>query len=279
MPPEEETIRRAVRMLLIFLVTLYAGFGLLLWLIADRVLFQPPRANYPPEQAQFFTAADGTRIAYVHIVNPQARYTLLFSHGNAEDLGSNADFFRMLEQQGFSVFAWDYRGYGASDGRANEGNVYADAEAAYAHLTGKLGVPPDRIIVHGRSLGGAPALQIAATKPVAGLVLESPFTTAFRVVTRVPLYPFDRFRNLDRIPHVRCPSLVIHGDRDRVIPFAHGQEVYRRLSSPKRALWVEGADHNDLIYVAGDKYTTALRDFAAWLEQMQAGAAVSPSGQ
>lgn len=272
MPQEAATIRRTLRMLLVFLLTLYVGFGLLMWLIADRVLFQPPPANYRREDAQFFTAADGTRIAYVHLVNPTARYTVLFTHGNAEDLGSNSEFFRMLTQQGLAVFSWDYRGYGASEGRATEANVYADAEAAYAHLTEKLGVPPDRIIVHGRSLGGAPALHIAATKPVAGLVLESPFTTAFRVLTRVPLYPFDRFRNVDRIHNVKCPSLVIHGDQDRIIPFAHGQEVHRRLPEPKRALWVKGADHNDLLYVAGDTYTAALRDFAAWLQEKTASA-------
>jgi abhydrolase domain-containing protein 17 len=279
MRQEDEAIRRTLRMLLIFVFTLYAGFGLLMWLIADRVLFQPPSPNYTAQQAQFFTAADGTRIAYVHIIHPAARYTVLFTHGNAEDLGSNAEFFRMLGQEGLSVFSWDYRGYGASDGRANEANVYADAEAAYAHLTEKLGVPADRIIVHGRSLGGAPALHISANRPVAGLVLESPFTTAFRVLTRVPLYPFDRFRNLDRIPQVRCPSLVIHGDRDRVIPFAHGQQVYRLLPEPKRALWVEGADHNDLIYLAGDKYNTALREFAVWVEQLESTTAASAPRQ
>jgi hypothetical protein len=265
-------------MLLIFLVALYAGFGLLMWLLADRILFQPPPPQYRAQDAQFFTAADGTRIAYVHIVNPSARHTLLFTHGNAEDLGTNADFFRMLKEQGFSVFAWDYRGYGASGGRATEANVYADADSAYAHLTEKLGVPPERIIVHGRSLGGAPALHVAASKPVAGLVLESPFTTAQRVLLRVPLYPFDRFRNLDRIPQVRCPSLVIHGDSDRVIPFAHGVEVYRRLAAPKRALWVEGADHNDLTFVAADKYTTAVREFAAWVEQLRGRAPAAAAG-
>ncbi len=117
--------------------------------------------------------------------------------------------------------------------------------------------------MYGRSLGGAMALWVAAHAPVAGLVLESPFYTAYRVVTQAPLVPFDKFSNKDEIGRIRCPVLVIHGLDDWIIQPWHGRELYARAPEPKRCLWVEGAGHNDVIAVAGARYDEALREFVA----------------
>ena len=114
---------------------------------------------------------------------------------------------------GFSVFAYDYHGYGTSGGKATEQNAYEDIDAAYNYLTQVLKVPPDRIIAHGRSLGGAVAIDLASRKPLGGLVVESSFVSAFRVVTGYRIFPFDKFRNADKIRQVRCPVLIIHGRR------------------------------------------------------------------
>lgn len=111
---------------------------------------------------------------------------------------------------------------------------------------------------------------LAAYVLLAGLVLESSFTSAFRVVTRWPLLPGDRFRNLALLRTVRCPVLVIHGRRDAIVPFYHGRTLYRAAPEPKRHLWVDGAGHNDVWYVAGESYARAVRDFLALLRERQA---------
>ena len=102
---------------------------------------------------------------------------------------------------------------------------------------------------------------------VGGLVLESPFLTAFRVLTRIPLFPFDRFRNVDKIGRVRCPVLVMHGEADEIVPLWHGRQLFERAPGPKMFLAVPGAHHNDFLWVAGARYVTALRDFEALLRE------------
>ena len=166
---------------------------------------------------------------------------------------------------GFSVFAYDYRGYGLSDGTPSEPRVYADIDGAYDYLTAQLHVPPQRIIAYGRSLGAGAAVDLAARRPVGGLILESPFLSAFRVMTRVPLFPFDKFRNADKIGRVRCPLLVMHGEADEIVPFWHGRQLFDKAPGPKIFVAIPGAHHNDFMWVAGDRYGRALRDFEALL--------------
>jgi abhydrolase domain-containing protein 17 len=186
---------------------------------------------------------------------------VLFSHGNAETIHDNLDYLDRMHAAGFSVLAYDYSGYGHSTGRASEAAAYLDADAAYEYLRSQ-GVPPERIIAHGRSLGGAVAADLASRRPVAALVLESTFVSAFRVVRPYPIVPFDRFRTLDKLPRITVPTLVIHGTDDEVIGLWHGERLYARLAGPKDRLWVRGAGHNDLESVAGTRYWRALRRFA-----------------
>jgi fermentation-respiration switch protein FrsA (DUF1100 family) len=267
---------KALRAPLLMLLGVYAALTLFAVMHVDRVVFQPPPASYQDtDEVLKLESAGGARISALHLPHPEAEFTLLFSHGNAEDLGHNAFFFQALHEAGFAVFAYDYQGYGTSEGAPSERNMYADAGAAYRHLTGDLGVPPQRILVMGRSLGGAAAVDLAARYPVGGLILECSFTSAFRVLTRYPLLPFDRFRVLGKLAQVRAPVLVMHGRRDHVIPFHHGQALYARARQPKRFLWVDEGDHNDLMLAAGPAYFEALREFASLAGQVQAPGAVS----
>jgi fermentation-respiration switch protein FrsA (DUF1100 family) len=141
--------------------------------------------------------------------------------------------------------------------------VYADIDAAFAHLTTALGTPPERIIAYGRSVGTGPAVDLAARRPVGGLVVESGMTTAFRVLTRIPLLPGDRFRNIDKIGRVRCPVLVMHGRVDDIVPLSHGQALWAAAPEPKRFLWMDGAGHNDFWLVADPRAAEALAAFSA----------------
>jgi fermentation-respiration switch protein FrsA (DUF1100 family) len=257
---------------LLSVVVIYAAVCILAYFVSDRMIFLPPPATYRDgAETLHLTTADGTRISAVHLVNPRADFTILYSHGNAEDLGLIAPLLARLRDWGFAVFAYDYRGYGTSRGTPSERGAYEDVDAAYAFLTGTLGVPPGRIIAYGRSVGSGPAVDLAARRPVAGLVVESAFVTAFRVLTRVPLLPFDKFRNADKIRRVSCPVLVMHGVEDEIIPIAHGRRLYRAAPEPKRFLWVEGAGHNDFTLVAGDRQRKALREFAALLHDSSGG--------
>ncbi|MCI0347900.1 MAG: alpha/beta hydrolase [Acidobacteriales bacterium] len=255
------------RILLYAAATFYLVLVAVAVFLADRMIFQPQSSSYrdTPDLLKL-TTSDGTRITAIYLPNPNATYTLLFSHGNAEDIGDNFSFFIQLRAAGFAVFSYDYHGYGTSEGTPSEKAIYADIDAAYEYLTGTLKVPPDRIISFGRSVGASAAIDLAARKPLGGLIVQSGFTTAFRVLTHVALVPFDKFHNLDKIRNVRCPILFMHGRNDEVIPFRHGLKLYERANAPKTSLWVEGAHHNDFELVAGKRYFAALKEFAATLE-------------
>ncbi|WP_242020717.1 alpha/beta hydrolase [Microcoleus sp. FACHB-1515] len=250
------------------LLFIYLCFALYVYFRADSMIFLPPPASYQdsPEIIKI-PVSDRERISAIHLPNSQAKYTLLYSHGNAEDLGDIRSLLEELNRWGFNIFAYDYRGYGTSDGRPSERNAYVDVEAAYGYLTQQLRVPIDRVIAYGRSVGGGPAVDLATRHAIAGLVLENTFTSAFRVVVPFPLLPFDKFPNLSKIARVKSPVLVMHGTDDRTIPFSHGQQLYEAAPEPKMHLWVAGAGHNDFTIVAGDRHRIALQEFQQLIEQ------------
>lgn len=242
---------------------------------SESVIFLPHASSYKDDASILkITSANGNKISALYLSNPSARFTILFSHGNAEDLGDDRSWLEDLRDAGFSVLAYDYQGYGTSQGKPGEQVLYEDEAAAYDFLTTTLQVPADRIIVLGRSVGSGPAVHLAARRPVAGLILQSPFLSAFRVLTRVHLLPFDRFPNYKDIRNVHCPVLVVHGTRDTVISPWHGKKLFELANQPKQFLWVEGADHNDLELVAGKRYLEAIKNFAS---SLQNHAATSPA--
>ncbi|MGH8453767.1 MAG: alpha/beta hydrolase [Nevskiales bacterium] len=250
---------------LLLVAALYGIVVLLAWLVSDRMIFLPPPASYDERQLPIVrvNTDDGNAVAVLHLPNPDATFTLLFSHGNAEDLGYLAPFLMELRDAGFAVLAYDYRGYGLSTGGLpSTAGSYRDEHAVYQYATQTLKIPPARIILHGRSVGSGPAVDLATREAVGGLIVESGFVSVYRVLTRWPLLAFDKFPNLKNIRKVRCPVLVIHGRQDEIIPFWHGQKLFAAAPDPKRALWVDEAGHNDLAAVAWDQYVQALQDFA-----------------
>lgn len=248
--------------LLIGAVLFYLGLAVYAHLVADRQIFLPPTATYDADELDvvLVETADGAAVATLHLPNAESTYTILYSHGNAEDLGHLAPILEQLRRAGFSILAYDYRGYGLSTGGPpTTKGAYLDAAAVYHYATEQMQIPPSQLIVYGRSVGSGPAVHLAANTPVAGLVVESGFTSAFRVVTHVPLLPFDRFPNLRTIRGVACPVLIIHGEDDRVISFSHGRQLYAVAREPKLFLPVPGAGHNDVPWIAGDAYVRAMQ--------------------
>jgi fermentation-respiration switch protein FrsA (DUF1100 family) len=266
-----------MKSLLVTAVLVYAAFAAFAWFMSDRMMFLPPSPSYRAGQLPIvMVPTDGGSIATLYLPNPRATITVLFAHGNAEDLGHAEPWLEELRRAGFSVLAFDYRGYGMSTGGPPSApGATNDMEAVYHHAVNTLKIPPSRLVLYGRSVGSGPATDLAARVPVGGLVLESAFVSAFRVLTRVSLLPFDRFHNLRHIRRVRAPVLVIHGTDDEVIPFSHGRRLYEAAGEPKQSLWVDGAHHNDVPIIGGARYWLALAAFGGQVATAT-GAAATP---
>lgn len=255
-------MRKFAKRMLYLLAGLYLAV-LILSFFSDSLIFLPHPSSYQDNPGILkLTTRKGKKISAIYLPNPEARFTLLVSHGNAEDLGDDRSWLEDLRQVGFSVLAYDYEGYGTSEGRPGEQAAYDDEDATYEYLASVLHTAPDRVIIFGRSVGSGPAVHLAARRSVAGLILQSPFVSAFRVLTRIPLLPYDKFPNSRDIRKVYCPVLIIHGDSDTVIPPWHGRKLFALANEPKRFVSVAGADHNDLDAVAGKAYATILQEFA-----------------
>ena len=251
-----------MKIMIISIVVTYVVLLFLAYFISDSMAFLPPLAGYQnsPELVKLLTA-DGTSIFAYYLPNKNAKYTLLVSHGNAEDIGYMLPFLIEMRDHGFSVFAYDYHGYGLSGGKPTETNTYLDIEAAYAYLTRDLHLAPENIIVYGHSIGAALALDLAVRQPVAGVILQGAFVTAFRVMTQIPLLPFDKFDNLKKIKLLQAPLLMIHGGIDGVIPIWHGKKLYGAAVAPKEFYLVKNAGHNDVAVVAGEEYWQTITSF------------------
>ena len=256
-------VRPLIKGMLFLLAGLYAVLLFVAVFLSDGMIFQPqPSSYHDTTDILKLTTRDGKRISAIYLFNPRAKYTILFSHGNAEDIGDDRPLLEEFREAGFSVFAYDYHGYGTSEGRPGEQNAYLDIDAAYEYMTQALHLSPASIISYGRSVGSGPAVDLASRKPMAGLIVQSGFTSAFRVLALGRLIPFQKFNNLAKMARVRCPVLVMHGRADQVVPFRHGESLLAAAHDPKSHFWLDGAGHNDFDLVAGKQLTAVLDDFA-----------------
>ncbi len=255
--------KRVIRSLLLIPVFVYLGIVALAWFLPNKLLFRPQTAAYRDDASIIkLMTDDGETISAKFYENTAARFTILFSHGNAEDIGRNEPFVLKLRESGFSVLVYDYHGYGTSSGSPSEENTYKDINAAFRYLIKKRNIPADRIIIYGRSVGGGPSVDLASREKVAGLIVESTFTSASRVLSRFRILPFDKFENIAKIASVTCPILVIHGKQDATIPFHHGEALFAAANGRKSSLWIENAGHNDVFSVGGETYLATSPDVA-----------------
>lgn len=252
-----------LKVILVALLLSYLGLGLIALLFANALIFPAPRASYGSETGLLRIPLDGRSEYFVarHLRNPDADKVIFYHGGNGEDLGTTAPRIQGLHDRGYSVFAWDYPGYGLSPGRPSQAAVLAGAEAGWHYLVEELGYRPDQIILYGRSLGGGPAVYLASTRKARGMILESTFTSTFRVLTRIRILPWDVFDNLAAIPRVQCPVLFVHGTRDFVVPFRHGPKLWKIAPEPKAHLWIDGGGHNNLVEEFGDTYWPTVTRF------------------
>lgn len=191
---------------------------------------------------------------------------LLWFHGNAGNLSHRADLMAAYAGLGADVFIIDYRGYGRSSGRPTERGLAEDARAAWRHLRHRLGVAAERIVILGKSLGGAVGVGLAAEVDSAGLIVESSFTSVPDMARHH--YPFiprwlvrTRMNSLSRISAVRCPVLVVHSPADEVVPFAMGRRLFDAAAGDRRFVEIPGARHNEIWVVGGERYFSEIRAF------------------
>ena len=208
--------RRLVRSLVLIYVLVFGAA----WILSDRLIFMPPPPGYADDDTIIkLSTPNGEYVSARYYPVADARYTVLYSHGSGEDLSTVEAQLLASNEHGLSVFAYDYRGYGTSEGRPSERAAYADVQAAYAYLTSTLGVTPDNIVVWGYSIGSGPSVEIATRMPIAGLVLEAPIMGAIRIRTKYRVFPIDRFDNVAKIEDVDVPILVMHSRDDGTVPF------------------------------------------------------------
>lgn len=247
----------------------YLTLLLLVWLLQgcmihipdSRLVASPGEVGLAYENLQLKTS-DGEQLHGWFLPHQEPRAVLLFFHGNAGNISHRLESLEIFHQLKLSTLIIDYRGYGKSSGRPTESGLYDDARTAYRHLVQDKGVPPERIIAFGRSLGAAVAARLASEQPVGALWLESGFTSIPDIGAEI--YPFLPVRLLTRyrydtkkaLASVQAPVLVIHSREDETIPFSHGQALYRAAPEPREFLQIRGG-HNDgfmrseVIYRAG----------------------------
>jgi len=231
-----------------------------LWLGQRRLIYFPSTARIAPESVglagvveQVLETADGNRLICWWSRAASGEPTLLYFHGNGGSLAERADRIRFFRQHGLGIFMMSYRGYGGSTGSPTEAANVADAKRAHDWLLAS-GIRPERLVLYGESLGSGVAVQVALDKPVAGLILDAPYTSIADLGAEV--YPFlpvrlllwDRYNTIEYIPRVRAPLLVLHGERDRTVPLAMGKRVFEAAAGPKRLATFPAAGHSDHNY-------------------------------
>ncbi|KAK4789202.1 hypothetical protein SAY86_020521 [Trapa natans] len=213
----------------------------------------------------------GNDIVAVHVKHPKASATILYSHGNAADLGQMIELFIELSNRlRVNIMAYDYSGYGQSTGKPTECNTYADIDAVYKCLKDDYGVKDEQLILYGQSVGSGPTVHLASRlENLRGVVLHSPILSGLRVLYPVKkTYWFDIFKNIDKIGGVTCPVLVIHGTADEVVHCSHGKQLWELCKQKYEPVWINGGGHCNLELYA--EYIKQLKKFVISLNKVKA---------
>eukprot|EP01036_Dinobryon_divergens_P032101 gene32101-41624_t len=250
----------------------------------STLVFQPPEVSYVQAKKHILwlpivndkreMTASGEKITIpAFYIDRKSKITILFSHGNAEDIGMIFDSFNEFSKELWvNVLAYDYEGYGKAGGESSEANCYDDIDAAYNFLTEKMQMKPENIVLYGRSLGSGPSCYLAERLQkeniqIGGIILQSPLLSVYRVAFNFRFtLPGDMFPNVDRIRQVRCPVFVIHGTRDEIVPFRNGEvdgeEFYEQIKE-FLVQWVpayrSALSFNSMTFVANNNNNTGGR--------------------
>jgi len=229
-----------------------------IFIFQRHLMYHPDRSIGPPAQyglagfTEHFAATpdDETVQLWYH---PAAKGfpTIIYYHGNAYTMGDRANIYSALTDKGFGLLALSYRGYGKSTGSPTEQGIYIDARTAIHYASDTLQLPPEHLILYGESLGTGVATQMATEFHVAGVILQSPYTSVASRAAEIYFYiPVeylikDKYRTIDKIANINTPLMIFHGERDDVIPVEHGKTVFAAAKSPKEIFYFPDKAHND----------------------------------
>ena len=260
--------------LLVFLALV--AYVVLLVSCENRLIYHPyqyPDGLWEASQVPFkfedvwFEAEDGVKLHGWYVPTENARATWLFFHGNAGNLTHRIANVALLQSLNLNIFIFDYRGYGRSAGTPDEKGLLLDSEAAYQVLMDRYQTDPDTLFLFGRSLGGFFAADTATRHKVAGVILESTFTSAQDMAKKMmPLLPIgfvirSKLDAINKVPQLKMPKLFFHGTKDEIVPYQLGQKLYKASAEPKEFYAIEGARHNDTVDVGGAPYFAKIDDF------------------
>ncbi len=237
-------------------------------MIERLVFFPDPIVGDPPPgvEERWIRAADGVRLHAWQATHQQADTSVVWSHGNGGNIADRASVIVALAARGLDVLAYDYRGYGKSEGRPSEAGVYQDAEAAFDAERDRLGETAP-IACLGESLGGAVSIRLATRRPCAAVAVVSTFTSLRDVARRHygPLAALagDRFDSASLVGTLTVPFFAAHGDRDEIVPYELGERLFLAAPSPKRFLRIPGARHNDVF-----EHPTLIEELARFLREV-----------
>lgn len=246
----------AIKWIVLFVVAGYVGVVALLYLTQRSLMYFPDVRRLQPADSGLLQAeeatlqgADGVRVGAWHVPPREGMPVVIYFQGNGGGLGLRAERFKKLTVDGIGLVALNYRGYGGSEGRPNETGLILDASAAYDFAAERYGA--GRIVLWGESLGTGVAVALAAEKPVGRVVLESPYSSITDVAAAIYWFApvrwllLDSFRSDQRITRVTVPVLVVHGERDAIVPIRFGERLYALIPGPKQFIRLPKAGHND----------------------------------
>ena len=282
MHPLPARVKKARRWLVPLLGLLVVA--LMLYRFEHSQVYHPTRdSEYTPDDVGrpaedvWLKTADGVRLhAWFFAAeksSPRAKFVMLFCHGNGGNLTSRPGYYRAILETGVNLLTFDYRGYGRSDGEPSEAGTYTDAEAAYQWLRTR-GFAPEHILVWGESLGGGIASHVAATEPVGGLMLQSTFTSIPDIGAELfPWLPVKlisriKYDTHSRLPHLKCPVVVMHSRADTTIRFGHGERNFAAAREPKAFVEI-GGDHNDALLANRSAYVVGAERLVRLAESAQ----------
>ena len=232
----------------------------------DNYFIGDPAGWGMPFEDVIFSTGDGFKL-HGWFVPGKGDITLLWCHGNAGNISYRLDNLQLLhERLGVNIFLFDYRGYGLSQGKPTEEGTYLDAEASLDYLHSRTDTDKEAIVIFGRSLGGAVAVDLAGRQPCLGLILESTFSSVGALFPGLvaEVLPID-YDSISKIGRVKAPLLMLHGDIDEVVPYPSGQELFEAANEPKEFYTIVGAGHNDTYITGGEDYIATWERFIAGL--------------
>jgi fermentation-respiration switch protein FrsA (DUF1100 family) len=263
------------------LILIFAGIILIvsyIKYIENRGIFYPQKEiDFTPALINlnfddiYFDTADGVRLNAWFIPGPSAKYTILFLHGNAGNIGSRIEKIQMFNAKGLNTFIIDYRGYGHSKGRPSEKGLYLDGLAAFDYLVNIRKLPEQNIILYGESVGGSIAIEVAAKRNARALITEEAFSSA-KDMAKV-IYPFlprflfaDKYNSLKKVRFIKIPKLFIHSVSDEIVPFKLAEKLFNAAAEPKELIEIEGS-HNRAFIDSQKKYLAAISLFISKLDR------------